>query len=185
MTPLIRPLIALALASGALALSAGMSPAGALTAMQSGCTFTMDLSRELGLLSQAATPVTASARDHNAPVAGRDLGLAVTLVKQGSVTFAQPPQSRRGTADSYAGLISLGNLPKGEWRVSANKAVWFDLVSNNRLLESPTFEMQAGCAGLRKSVVFVQPADAIALLQINGGTDADVRIVITPHTPAR
>ena len=52
-------------------------------------------------------------------------------------------------------------------------------------LESPTFEMQAGCAGLRKSVVFVQPADAIALLQINGGTDADVRIVITPHTPAR
>jgi hypothetical protein len=45
--------------------------------------------------------------------------------------------------------------------------------------------MQAGCADLRKSVVFVQANDAPALLQISGGTEPTVRIVVTPHAAAR
>ncbi len=145
----------------------------------------MDLRREIGLLAQPGTAVTASARADGAPVVARDRSLTVTLVRQGTVTFAQPPESKRGGPDSYAGLVSIGVLPKGEWRVSANKAVWFDLVSGNRVLASPTFEMQGGCRELRKAVVFVQPNDAPAWLQISGGTDADVRIAVTPHVGAR
>jgi hypothetical protein len=142
--------------------------------------FEMDVRRELGLIAQAGTAVTAAARADAAPLVPRDRGLTVTLVKQGSVTFIQPPASKRGGPDSYAGLVSLGTLPKGEWRVSASLPVWLDLVTT-KLLESPAFEMQPACREMRKSVVFVQPTDAPTWLQISGGTVADVRIVITPQ----
>jgi hypothetical protein len=148
--------------------------------------FTMDLRRELSLMrSPSGMAVTAAARADSAPAIPADRLLIVKLVRQGTVTFSQPPDSKRGGPDSYAGLVSLGPLSTGEWRVSANRAVWFDVVSSNRLLQSPTFEMQAGCADLRKSVVFVQPNTAPAWLQVSGGAEPEVRIVVTAHALAQ
>jgi hypothetical protein len=138
-----------------------------------------DLTHEFALMKEADVAVAAGRSVAEASRMPVSKPVALGLVAQGQVTFPVPPAQKRGGPDRFAGIVSLGELPKGQWRVSATSGVWVDLVSNSTLLSSPTFEMQTQCVDIFKSVVFELPAVGKVLLQINGAKDAHTRLLVT------
>lgn len=131
----------------------------------------------------ATTNATATVVAANSTAAEARLALdratTVRLQPQPGVRF-DPLPSQRGTAEQFAGIVSLGRLPKGPWRVTADDRVRLEVAVGDRLLQAPSFDMHPACAIIRKAVVFDQPADADALLLISGGSRADVRLMVTP-----
>jgi hypothetical protein len=150
------------------------APAGA------GCSaYTANLQTEFAAIASPPIPVSAAGTASTAPGLARGRAAEVRLVRQLDTTFAHPPERQRGGPDSYAGIVSLGVLPAGRWRISMNKAVWVDLVAGGKLLASPDFEMRAQCPEIVKSVVFEQAVGGLTLLQISGGEVPAVRVVVT------
>jgi hypothetical protein len=109
----------------------------------------------------------------------------VTLLPQEQVHLPLPPAQDRGGAGRSAGVLSLGNLPRGRWRVSTDNPVWLDLAASGQSIPSSDFEMKMECPTILKSVVFAVPGNAPVLLQVNGATKQSVRLLITPAEAAR
>ena len=150
--------------------------------MHGDCTnFATDLGQEFRLMASSARASPTSVSPQNAPVASPGV-FDFTLHPQSLVRFAADPAQQRGGDDSFAGVVSLGNLAEGHWRISADNGAWIDLVADGDLLASPEFEMQTGCAELFKTVTFEQPARGPVLMQISGSKTAEIRITITPET---
>lgn len=138
-----------------------------------------DLAHEFALMKEADVAVAAGRSGAEASSMPISKPVTLGLVAQAQVTFPVPPAQNRGGPDRFAGIVSLGELPKGQWRVSAASGLWVDLVSDGTLLSSPTFEMQTQCVDIFKSVVFELPADGKVLMQINGATDTHARLLVT------
>ena len=148
--------------------------------MHGDCTnFATDLDREFALMTSSAPASATGAGPEDAPVVSPGV-FDFTLHPQSQVRFAATPAQERGGDDSFAGVVSLGDLPEGHWRVSADSGAWIDLVAGGELLDSPEFEMQTGCAELFKTVTFEHDGMGPVLMQITGSRSAQIRISITP-----
>jgi hypothetical protein len=103
---------------------------------------------------------------------------SVRLLSQEQVHFpVSPGQNRNGTGRS-AGVLSLGTLPAGKWRISADNPVWLDLVVAGRIVNASAFEMKMGCTTILKTVVWAVRGKAPLLIQVNGATQPSVRLLV-------
>ncbi len=163
-----------------------MSQSRPMDQMHGGCDrYAVDLKSETHLMAGTPSVVTAAFAASEAPKVPVSQALDVALLPQASVHFALPPAQNHAEPNIRAGLLSLGVLPEGDWRVSADHFVWIDMVGASHLLASPGFEMQTRCAIIFKTVVFRVPAAMPVYLQLSGSKSASVKLLITPMTPAR
>ena len=172
-TSVLTAIIPLLLLTSLAGTAAGQAAPGGCSA------YTASLQKEFAAIASSPIPVSAAGTAATAPALARGRAADVRLVRQRDTTFAHPPERQRGGPDSYAGIVSLGVLPAGRWRISMNQALWVDLVAGGKLLASPDFEMQGQCPQIVKSVVFEQAVAGVTLLQISGGDVPAVRVVVT------
>jgi len=137
------------------------------------------------LMSRKPVEVSAAIVAREAPPVQTSSALLVALRPQSQVHFAVPPAQDRGSPDKRAGLLLLGTLSPGDWRVSADSFAWIDMAASGTLLPSPSFEMQTGCATIFKTVVFHVSEATPTILQINGVSSPSMRLLITPVKRAR
>lgn len=142
--------------------------------------YQVDLAREFALMKEADVAVAAGRSVAEASRMPVSAPVRLGLTAQDQVAFVVPPAQDRGGTDRFAGIVSLGELPKGLWRVSAASGVWVDLVAGGAPLRSPTFEMQTQCPDVFKSVVFELPANGTVLVQVTGSKEDYVRLLLTP-----
>jgi len=152
--------------------------------MHGGCdNYAANLTTEMRLMSMNAVQINAASQAAEAPQVRTSQVFSINLLPQSQVHFALAPAQDRGGPERWAGLVALGTLPKGNWRVSADKSVWIDLIGSGQLLPSPAFEMQTECPTIFKTVVFEAPGTVTVLLQISGATTQSVRLLITSAEP--
>ena len=149
--------------------------------MHGGCdNYAANLKTEMQLMSMTPIEVTAAADAEGAPPVQTSRALLVDLLPQAQVHFAVQPSQDRGGPDRRAGLLSLGALTPGDWRISVDRFAWIDMSASGRLLPTPSFEMQTGCATIFKTVVFHVPETEPVILQLSGAGSPSVRLLITP-----
>ncbi len=173
-------LVLFALAAS-LAASGGVAENRPMDQMHGGCgNYAVDLKAEMRLMAGPALAVTAGPAAEDAPRVETGRALEVTLLPQAEVRFAAPPVRNSAGDDRRGGLLRLGVLHAGDWRVSADRYVWIDLAGAGRLLASPGFEMQTGCATIFKTIVFRVPEATAVDVQLSGASSATVRLLVTP-----
>ena len=149
--------------------------------MQGDCSnFATDLDQELAMMRAPVTTVSASISLDRSAIAPQG-AFELTLNPQDKVQFPVTPARERGNSNTFAGIVSLGDLPAGLWRISADNGAWIDLVAEGKILASPEFEMQTKCAELFKTVVFEQPHNSPTFLQISGSRNPAIRITVTRY----
>jgi hypothetical protein len=149
--------------------------------MQGGCgDYTANLHSEMKLMSERLTNVMAGSTAASAARIRSRVAYSVRLLSQQQVHFSVPPgQNRSGTGRS-AGVLALGALPAGKWRISTDNPVWLDLVASGQIVESSAFEMKMGCTTILKTVVWAVRGKTPLLIQVSGATQPSVRLLVTP-----
>lgn len=148
--------------------------------MEGGCgSYSVDLSSEMRLMAGEAVKVDAGRDVAGAPVAATGRALEVHLRPQTEVELAAAPAQDRGGPERKAGLVRLGTMEAGDWRVSVDRFAWIDLVGGGQLMESTTFAMERGCATVLKTVVFHVPAAMPVVLELTGADEATVRVLVS------
>jgi hypothetical protein len=170
----------------AIATAQSMPQKQPMAQMHGGCdNYRTNLTAELQLMAMTPAEVTAGASAGEAPALPQSKAVVVSLLPQSQVRLAAPPAQDRGGADRRAGLVSLGALSAGDWRVSLGSFAWIDAVASGRLLPNPSFEMQSGCAAIFKTVVFhVSEAEPV-ILQLSGADTQSIRVLLTPAAQDR
>ncbi len=148
--------------------------------MHGGCdNYRTNLKSEMQLMAMTPLEVTAGANAGAAPMIPQSKAVVVSLMPQTQVHLAAPPAQDRGGPDRRAGLLSLGTLSAGDWRVSLDRFAWVDVVASGSVLPNPSFEMQTGCAAIFKTVVFHVAEAQPVILQLSGASAEPVRVLIT------
>ena len=179
------------LAMGALAvtLSAALAhvPASAdeparHTQHPTGCgAYDIDISAELRMLGETGAPAAASATkaDSGAVIAIRTVYL-LALKPQPSVALAVPPRRHVLEEGAHAGMVSFEVPQDGTWRVSLDKETWVEVVGPDGLaVKSSRFQGREGCPPMRKLVEFPLEGDTLYTLQLSGGVDAQIKVLVT------
>lgn len=153
----------------------------AMGGMQGGCgDYSADLHLEMKLMSGRLTSVTASREATRPPRIRPGAAYSVHLLPQEQVHFMLPPGQNRNGAGRSAGMLSLRDLPAGNWRISTDNPVWIDVVASGRIVNSSSFEMKMGCTTILKTVVYALRDKTPLLIQVNGATQQSVRLLVTP-----
>jgi len=174
-------MVAIGMAAGAHVLAQQQTATGQAAAqMHGGCgNYATNLSSEMRLMAGEAVKVRAGTDAENAPMEATGRAMEVHLRPQTEVHLAAAPAQDRGGAERKAGLVQLGKLDAGEWRVSLDRFAWVDLVSRGQLLASGAFEMQTECPTIFKTVVFEVPEAMPVVLELTGASEEMVRVVVT------
>ena len=164
----------------------GLSICVSFGQMSGGCgDYGADLRSELRLMGGALAKISAAGDVAAAPQIEPGKAYAVDLLPQAQVHFPVPPKQDRGGDGRSAGMLSLGNLAAGSWRVSTDSPVWIDLLAGGKAVTSSGFEMKTECPAILKTVVFAVPGGVPVLLQINGAPQHSVRLLVTAVSAAR
>ncbi len=165
----------------ALAVAQDMPQKQSMDQMHGGCgNYRTSLKSEMQLMAMTPFEVTAGANAGAAPTIPQSKAVVVSLMPQTQVRLAAPPAQDRGDPDRRAGLLSLGTLSAGDWRVSLDRFAWIDAVASGHVLPNPSFEMQTGCAAIFKTVVFHVTEAEPVILQLSGAGSASLKLLVTP-----
>jgi hypothetical protein len=145
--------------------------------------FAWDVTRERALFGAEPHRLPAGKDVSSAPELILDRLYQLTLSPQSSVTFVVTPAKKARTDGSLAGLGRFTVDTSGNYRVSLDRPLWVDVVSNGALLRSRDFQGRPGCTAPHKIVEFALPAGVALQLQISGATDPAVRVSLT-RSPA-
>jgi len=147
-----------------------------------GCgAYEYDISTEMALLTKPGTVIEAAA-SMKAPDTILESGRAyrVALKEQGQVQLAVEPRRHVLEEGAYAGMVSFKVPADGTWRVSLSKETWAEVVTpDGSAVKSSRFQGREGCPAIRKFVEFPLLGGVIYVLQLSGGTDAEMNVVIT------
>ena len=140
-----------------------------------------DIAAELKLLADAGAPVEASA---SMPAAAPPLQAGktyrLTLQPQAGVQLAVPPRRRMLEDGAFGGLVKFTVPAAGTWRVSASRETWIEVVGpDGAVVKSSRFQGREGCPEMRKFVEFVLAPQALYTLQLSGGTDATLQVLVS------
>ena len=148
--------------------------------MQGGCgDYTANLHSEMKLMSGRLAAITAGNTAADAPRIRPGVAYSVRLLSQEQVHFAVSPGQNRNATRRSAGVLSLGTLPAGKWRISADNPVWLDLIASGRIVNASAFEMKTGCTTILKTVVWTVKGNSRLFIQVNGATQPSVRLLVT------
>jgi hypothetical protein len=150
-------------------------------AMAGGCdAFTWDVSHELDVLGQPARSIAAGT-DGKKPVhLELDQHYSVKLAPQSSVRFAAKPGKPMLEDGAHAGVLSFHTPKAGRYRVSITTGHWLDVLDGGLLIVSSDFQGQRGCEKVHKIVQYELSGNKDFVLQLSGGTQANVSVAITP-----
>lgn len=169
-------LLALLLAVPAARAADSVPPA----ALPPACTgFQWDVRRELALLQAPAQAVAAGTSAASAPTLALDRHYRVQLPAQAQVRLAARPGKPMLEDDARAGLLAFDVPRAGDYRIAITSGHWLDVVDAGRVIASRDFQGQRGCPLVHKIVAFRLPAGRL-LLQLAGGADPEVGVVIVP-----
>lgn len=143
-------------------------------------TYAVDVSRERAAML-SLDPAQALVADASAPpMLVSDRPYRLRLAAQQGFPFAVPPERRQLDEGAYAGLARFTVSTTGRWRVSLDAASWIDVVdAAGTRVAACHFEGRHGCVGLRKWVEFPLVAGVEYTLQLSGGNDAAITILVS------
>lgn len=157
-----------------------LPPQRVMEEMHGDCTnFSWDLSREFAIWNGSAATVAASNAPDDAPSVVLDQRMRISLAAQDRVRFAHAPETDRGGADRFAGLVAFVPARDGIFRISASSGVWIDAVQDGALVSSARFEMQTGCDSIFKSVAYRLRGGEPVVIQINGARTAEISLLVS------
>ena len=82
----------------------------------------------------------------------------------------------------YVEFYLLNYFKPGQYRVSADVALWIDVVANGKVIPSVDFGSAHDCSAPRKVVVYDLPATQALTVQLSGSSAAQAHITLTPAT---
>ncbi|WP_240099536.1 hypothetical protein [Thermomonas flagellata] len=141
--------------------------------------FQWDVQRELTLLQAPALAVAAGATAQTAPTLALERHYRVQLPAQDQVRLAARPGKPMLEDAARAGLLAFDVPRAGDYRIAITSGHWLDVVDAGRVIPSRDFQGQRGCPLVHKIVAYRLPAGRL-LLQLAGGADAEVGVVIVP-----
>ena len=173
---MLAPLLAMCLSHTATGAEPSQAP------RPTGCgAYEYDISKEMALLTEPGTVIEAAASMKTSDAAlesGRTYRVA--LKGQGQVQLAVEPRRHVLEEGAYAGMVSFKVPADGTWRVSLSKETWAEVVApDGAAVKSSRFQGREGCPAIRKFVDFPLLGGVIYVLQLSGGTDAEMNVVIT------
>ena len=172
----------LALLLSAVATGAEPEPVPMTGRHPTGCgAYDGDIASELKRLAEAGAPVEASASmPASAPPLQAGKTYRLTLQPQPAVKLAVPPRRRMLEEGAFGGLVSFTVPAEGTWRVSASRETWIEVVDpDGAVVKSSRFQGREGCPEMRKFVEFVLAPQALYTLQLSGGTDATLQVLVS------
>jgi hypothetical protein len=145
-----------------------------------GCSqFKWDVSHELQVMKQTATPRTAATKPGGkAPLLKIDELYELKLSPQSGVTYSAPPAKPAKDDFAQGGLVRFHTGQAGLYRVSLASGHWIDVVDGAQLVKSKDFSGSHTCPRPHKIVEFELPANKELILQFSG-SDASVIAAIT------
>lgn len=166
------------------AFTLGLAPANAQDTEERegnlGCDgFTWNVSHELDVLAQPSTSLNAGRDVKSLAHVDLEKRYAVKLLPQSGVKFVAKVSKPTLEGDAQAGLLTFRTAKAGKYRVSITTSHWLDVVDNGNLVVSREFQGQRGCEQVRKVVEFELTGNHDFVLQLSGGTDANVGLAIT------
>lgn len=138
-----------------------------------------DIALELKLLPSPESKIAAAPTDAQARLeAGK--AYIVTLAAQTGVQLAIPPRRHVLEEGAFAGLVGFEVPEDGTWRVSLSKESWAEVVGpDGAAVRSSRFQGREGCPAMRKMVEFPLRAGVAYTLQLSGGTDPEIGVLVT------
>lgn len=114
------------------------------------------------------------------PVVNLNHAYAVNLHAQQEVDFIVTPQRHTLAEGSAAGMVQFKTKKAGLYRVNISDGSWLDLVNDElQLIPTQSFHGRHQCKPLRKFVTYALEANRLHYIQFSGGTEAQVKLVIT------
>jgi hypothetical protein len=161
------------------ALATGIATASAEEA--DGCShFKWDVSHELAVMKQTATPVSAASKPGSqVPQIHLDKLYEITLAAQSAITYGVPPAKPTLNDSARGGLVRFRVPRPGLYRISITSGHWIDVADGGRAVKSKDFQGSHGCARPHKIVEFELPANRDLVLQLSGARDATVAVAVT------
>ena len=134
--------------------------------MRGGCAdYAMNVRAELAAMEQAPRPVKSLAtREEAAPIMPGLQPISVTFLNAAGVSQTVTPK-RSGPS---AGLVPIAVPHDGHYRISADTALWIEVVAGQDRLEPQAFEMQTGCPTLFKTVIYEFKAGQRYWVELSG-----------------
>lgn len=175
--------MALALSTVLAQAATGAEPAPApMTAQHpTGCgAYDIEIAAELKLLDEPGIEVKASA---SPPEDGPLLEVArtyrVALVAQPEARLLVTPRRHVLEEGAFAGMVVFKVPQDGTWRVSASRETWIEVAGPEGALKSSRFQGREGCPQMRKFVEFPLSAGQPYTLQLSGGVDPEMKVLVT------
>jgi hypothetical protein len=156
----------------------------AFAAEADGCShFTWDVTHELAVMKQAASPVAAATKPGSqVPLLEIDKLYELKLSAQSAVSYSASPAKPTLNDSAQGGLVRFRVKKAGLYRISITSGHWIDVVDGDKPVKSKDFQGSRGCARPHKIVEFDLPANKELVLQLSGATDSSVTTAITPVT---
>lgn len=173
---MLATLLAMCLAHAATAAEPSEAP------RPTGCgAYEYDIATEMALLTKPGAVIEAAASMKTAvPALESGRTYRVALRGQGQVQLAVEPRRHVLEEGAHAGMVSFKVPADGTWRVSLSKETWAEVVApDGAAVKSSRFQGREGCPAIRKFVDFPLLGGVIYVLQLSGGTDAEMNVVIT------
>lgn len=147
---------------------------------KTGCSaFTWNVSHELAVLDEPAQTLAAS-KDAKKPVRLElDKHYTLKLAPQTDVKYVVKVGKPTLADGAHGGLATVHVTKAGRYRVSITTGHWLDLVDGGNLVVSRDFQGQRDCEKVHKIVEFELAGERDFVLQLSGGTDANVGVAIT------
>jgi hypothetical protein len=138
--------------------------------------FSWPVKRELAMFGAADLHTTASGATLDAP----PTGVALQLQPNSAVAFVLPPERQPKSPESWAGVITIANVPKaGPYQVTTSAEAWIDVIQNGKTVASTAHTGKRDCADVRKSVRFELQPGAVTI-QLSGADSKLIKLALLP-----
>ena len=93
--------------------------------------------------------------------------------------LATPKSEKENAVQTFAGLLSFSVPQDGNYRVSADSALWIDVLDGDKALERTKLNRRMQCGRVHKSLGFILKAGTNYWLQLSGSKVQEVHVLIT------
>jgi len=98
---------------------------------------------------------------------------------QVSLIAAAKSEKKPEAAPTFAGLLVFSVSRDGMYRVSADTALWIDVLDGDTTLERTQLNRRLGCGRVHKSLGFSLRAGVTYWLQLSGNKKEEAHVIIT------
>ncbi len=92
---------------------------------------------------------------------------------------ATPKTEKKDEGQTFAGLLAFSVPQDGSYRVSADTALWIDVLDEDKALERTKLNRRMQCGHVHKSIGFALKAGVTYWLQLSGSKTRETHVMIT------